>query len=89
MILAVLLLAFSGVVGYFHLVAGIGLAVVGLALLVATRCLVLRGWQRVLKGLLRKVPLYRQVLERYPYAVVVMPKEGLGDVQGVSGDTQA
>jgi hypothetical protein len=73
-----LLLAASGVVGYFNLVAGTGLAVVGLGLTSITRSLVLRRWQSTLKGLLRKVPVYRQILKRYPRAVVVMPNEGLG-----------
>jgi hypothetical protein len=74
-VLTALLLAASGVVGYFHLVAGVSLAVAGLALLVVVRRLALRGWQGALKGLLRKVPVYRQVLGRYPSALVVLPKE--------------
>ena len=55
---------------------GVGVAVVGLALLALKRRLALRSWQRVLKDLLGKVPVYRQVLERYPQAVVVVPNEG-------------
>jgi hypothetical protein len=75
-LLTALLLAACGVVGYVNLVAGIALGVVGMALLVVMRGLALRGWQRMLRGLLRQIPVYRQVLERYPRAVVVMPKEG-------------
>jgi hypothetical protein len=78
LLLTAVLLAASGVVGYFNFVAGIGLAAVGLVALVVTRCLILRRWQNVLKGLLCKIPVYRQVLKRYPYAVVVMPKEESG-----------
>jgi hypothetical protein len=77
-LLAVPLLAVSGIVGYFQLLASIGLAIVGLVVLMVTRRFALRRWQRVLKGLLRKVPVYRQVLAIYPDAVVVMPKEGPG-----------
>jgi hypothetical protein len=73
--LTAFLLAASCIVGYFLPVAGIGLAVVALALLVVTRHLAVQSWQGALKGLLRKVPVYRQVLERYPWAVVVMPRE--------------
>jgi hypothetical protein len=77
-LLTALLLAASGLVGYFKLMAGIGLAVVGLGPVVVTRRLVLRRWQSMLKGLLRKVPVYREVLKRYPRAVVVVPKNGPG-----------
>jgi hypothetical protein len=73
---ATLLLAVSGLAGYFHVAAGVGLAAVGLVLLAWLRRRASRGRQRGLKGLLRKVPVYRQVLERYPRAVVVMPQGG-------------
>src|SRR5207253_2316210 len=73
--LAVALLAVSGLLAYFHLVSGVGLAVFGLALLVWWRRRVSRRRQRALKGLLRKVPAYRQILEQYPWAVVIMRNE--------------
>jgi hypothetical protein len=76
LLLTALLLVACGIVGYFNVGAGIGVAVVGMVLLVVTRRLALRSWQTGLRALLRKVPVYRQVLERYPRAVVVMPREG-------------
>jgi hypothetical protein len=76
LLLAALLLIVSGLVGYFHVLAGVGLAAVGLALLGWHRLHVSGRRQRALKGLLRKVPVYRQVLERYPRAVVIVPNEG-------------
>jgi hypothetical protein len=72
------LLAVSGLVGYFHVAAGVGLAAAGLVLLVWRRRRAFRTRQRALKEMLRKVPLYRQVLQRYPRAIVVLPYEGLG-----------
>jgi hypothetical protein len=72
LLLALLLIA-SGTLGYFNWITGIGLAVVGLALFALKRCLALRRWQRSLKVLLSRVPVYRQVLKRYPWAVVVVP----------------
>jgi hypothetical protein len=76
LLLATLLVAVSGIVGYFNLAAGVGLATVGLVLLGWHRHRVLKKRQRALKGLLQKVPVYRQVLARYPRAVVVMPDGG-------------
>jgi hypothetical protein len=70
---AALLLAASGILAYFDVAAGVGVAVVGLALITLTRHLALRRSQKALKGLLGKVPVYRQVLERYPRAVVAVP----------------
>jgi hypothetical protein len=72
-LLAVLLLAASGILGYFSLAIGIGTAAVGLVLLAVMRNLALRNWQRSLKDLLGKVPAYRQVLARHPWTVVVLP----------------
>lgn len=69
------LLAAGAILGYFHLLTGIGLVAVGLALLALKMPFALRSWQRELKGILRKVPVYRQVLERYPRAVVVIPTD--------------
>jgi hypothetical protein len=76
LLLAAILLATSAVVGFFHLVSGIGLVLGGVALLIVTRRLARRRWQGALKVLLRKVPVYRQVLERFPSAVVLMPRDG-------------
>jgi hypothetical protein len=76
MLLTALLLAASGVVGYLNRLAGIGCAVIGLSLMIAVRSIILRRWQSMLKQLLRKVPVYRQVLKRYSRAVVVIPKAG-------------
>jgi hypothetical protein len=72
--LAVLLLAASAVLAYFAIFAGVGLAVVGLAFLLLKRRLALRRWQSGLKELLGKVPVYRQALKRYPWAVVIVPE---------------
>jgi hypothetical protein len=70
LLLTILLLAVSGLVGYFHLVAGVALAVVGLVVLGWLGPRVFRRRQQALKALLRRVPVYHQVLERYPWAVV-------------------
>jgi hypothetical protein len=58
---------------YFDVLTGVGVAAIGLALLTLTRWLALKSWQQALKALLGKVPVYRQVLDRYPQAVVVVP----------------
>jgi hypothetical protein len=71
--LAVLLLLAGGLVTYFHVWAGVGLAAVGLALFVWRKRRIFKQQQRALKAMLRKVPVYRQVLERYPWAVVILP----------------
>jgi hypothetical protein len=72
LLLGALLLAASGALGYFSPAIAVGTAAVGLALLVLMRAFAVRRWQRSLKGLLGKVPAYRQVLEKYPRAVVVL-----------------
>lgn len=72
LLLAALLLVVAGSVGYFHLLSGIGLAVGGLIVLLGARRLSMRIWQSTVKELLRTVPVYGQVLERYPQAVVVV-----------------
>jgi hypothetical protein len=82
LLLAALLLAVSGLVGYFDVMAGVGLGAVGLVLLGWQRRRASNRRQRALKGLLRKVPVYRQVLENYPQAVVLVPQEEL-DSRGV------
>jgi hypothetical protein len=70
-----LVLVGSGVAAYFSIVVGVGTAAVGLALLAMRRRFVRRRWQRGLKDLLGRIPVYRQVLKKYPWAVVVMPEE--------------
>jgi hypothetical protein len=75
---AALLLVVGGALGHFSLAIGVSTAAVGLALLVLLRALAVTSWQRSLKGLLGKVPVYRQVLKWYPRAVVVLP-DGGGD----------
>jgi hypothetical protein len=87
LLLAALLLAVSGVVGYFEIIWGVGTVAVGLALLALLRRFAWRGWQRALKAQLRKVPVYRQVLERYPWAVVVLPKAGSGGPADAGGES--
>jgi hypothetical protein len=76
LLLTLLVLAASGTLAHFSLAIGIGTAAVGLILLVLIRRIDIRNWQRGLKALLRKVPVYRQVLERYPWAVIVFPHKG-------------
>jgi hypothetical protein len=75
LLVAVLVLAIGGIIAYFHILTGLGVAALGLAVLALTWQFAWSGRQRALKGLLRKVPVYRQVLERYPRAVVVVRSE--------------
>jgi hypothetical protein len=73
--LVALVVALAAVVGYLNLAAGVGVAVAGLLGLALWRRLAFWSRQRGLKGLLRQIPVYRQVLASYPKAVVVMPPE--------------
>jgi hypothetical protein len=76
LLFTVLLLAASGTLAYFSLAIGVGTAAAGLILLLLMRRLTIRSWQQALKVLLRKVPVYRQVLQRYPCAVIVFAHKG-------------
>jgi hypothetical protein len=67
------LAALGAVVGYFGV--GVGFAAVllaGVGLLLLARRVSWGAWQRTVKGLLRKVPVYRQLLQKYPHAVVAV-----------------
>ena len=67
-----LLLTASVALGYFNVWAGMGLAVIGLVLPIIMRRLSLKRWQAELKRVIGTVPVYRQILERYPWAFVVL-----------------
>jgi hypothetical protein len=73
LIFAAVLVAVAGLVGYFNVLAAIGVAAVGLVALALRRRRTFMRRQRTLKSLLRQVPIYRQILDRYPHAVVVLP----------------
>jgi hypothetical protein len=72
--LAATILAVSVFVGYLALWAGIGLAASGLILIGWQKRLSFNRRQFALKALLGKVPVYQQVLQRYPRAFVVVPE---------------
>ena len=77
--LFVLISAVALLVGSFHIGAGFGVVAVGffglfVGLLVWRRR-AFRTEQLTLKKLLAKVPIYRQILERYPWAVVLLSPE--------------
>jgi hypothetical protein len=74
LLLEAVVVVLGGVLAFINLLMVIGLVAVGLALLVLARRLAVRNWQQKLKRLLGKVPVYRQVLQSYPRAVVVMSK---------------
>jgi hypothetical protein len=59
-------------------VPGLGflVAVIGWPLVWVARRRAVRGRQLRLKEILRQVPVYRQVLSRYPQAVVKIPRAG-------------
>jgi hypothetical protein len=69
-------IAVSALVGYFSWVAGIAMGLVGLTAVLWRRQRRRVRWQRDLKALLRKVPAYGQLLDHYPFALVVLPDEG-------------
>jgi hypothetical protein len=63
----------SALVGYYSWVAGIAMGLVGLAAVLWRRQRRRTRWQRDLKALLRKVPAYGQLLDHYPFALVIVP----------------
>ena len=67
------------ILAFFHLAAGVLVAfaglLVGLPVFGLLRFLAHRRQQRSLRDLLRRVPVYRQMLDSYPGAVVVMPSK--------------
>ena len=81
LLLAALLLVTSGALAYLCVVGEVCVVVIGVALvaliglgvIALLRMLAVWRWQRSLKALLRKVPVYRQVLARYPRPVIVVP----------------
>ncbi len=60
---------------YLDVLAGLGVVLIGLLGLALWRRRDFQSRQRQLKALLSQVPLYRQVLERYRNALVVLPPE--------------
>jgi hypothetical protein len=58
-------------VGYYSWVAGLALGLVGLVAVLWRRQRRWVRWQRELKALVRKVPAYAQLLDLYPFALVV------------------
>ena len=67
---------FGGMAAYFHIVAGVAMMIV--TVLIGT--ILFRYWsiksrQKLLKNILSRVPVYRQMLDSYPYAVVIIPAE--------------
>src|SRR5262249_12644933 len=63
---------------FFHLGAGLGLLAAGvltvLTWIALSRRLAFKAKQKALKNLVSRVPVYRQMLASYPYAVVVVPR---------------
>jgi hypothetical protein len=80
-----LLVLTSAAVGYVVLWAGMVMAAAGLALLVLARHLAWKTWQQKLKRMLNKIPVYRQVMQRYPRAVVMMPHGPRSEEGGPAG----
>jgi hypothetical protein len=74
LLLAVIVLIFIGFNGYPLFLIGIVAAVAGMILVPWRRSRVWRRWDEAVKGLLRKVPVYRQLLEDYPHAVIIIPQ---------------
>jgi hypothetical protein len=69
---ALVTLVVATLVGFFHVVAGLSVAVVSLALVYWLSRQASWRQQRTLKELLRETPVYRQLLEKYPRGVVVL-----------------
>jgi hypothetical protein len=65
----------SAVAGYWYWLAGMGVGLVGLLAVLWWRQRRRVRWQHDLKALLRKVPAYGQLLDQYPFATVVVPRE--------------
>jgi hypothetical protein len=74
LLLAVIVLIFVVFNGYPLFLIGIGAAVVGMILVPWRRSRAWKRWDEAVKGLLRKVPVYRQVLEDYPHATIIIPQ---------------
>jgi hypothetical protein len=72
-------IALGALVGYFAWVAGLVVGLVGLAAVLWRRGRRWVRWQRGLKALIRKVPMYGQMLDEYPFARVVVPAGGPAD----------
>jgi hypothetical protein len=70
-----LAIAVGMLVGIANIVAGIGVAAVGVLGVLLWRWIARRTRQRELKQLLRRVPVYRQVLADYPDTIVVVAPE--------------
>jgi hypothetical protein len=68
------LLVLSGFLAYCDVLIGVSVMTIGLALFAGQRYLAERRRQRGLKEMLRRVPAYRQILDRYRYAVVLLPR---------------
>lgn len=68
-----LAIAFGGIIGYFDWVIGLAAALMGLLAVAVWRRLVFTSRQKKLKSLLCEVPVYRQVLTRFPSALVIVP----------------
>jgi hypothetical protein len=69
---AVLVLAAGVAIAVVHVPTGLAAIAVGLAAVYLVKWRAEAGRQRRLLDLLRPVPVYRQVLERYPKAVVLL-----------------
>jgi hypothetical protein len=68
------IIAIGSMLSFLDPLIGISALVLALATIYLSRIVAQKRRQRVLKELLRKVPLYRQVLDRYPRALVIMPE---------------
>jgi hypothetical protein len=72
---AILAIALGGTIGYFDWVIGLVAAMTGLIAVAIWKRLVFTSRQKHLKTLLRKVPVYKQVLTSYPLALVIVPPQ--------------
>jgi hypothetical protein len=73
LIIAAALTAAVGVMVYLSSWAGLALLLVALGLPWWLRLRALKRRQRAIKQVLRVVPVYKQLLDRYPNALVVLP----------------
>jgi hypothetical protein len=69
---AVVLLAAGMLLGYFSILLGVVGVVAALAVSYGLMKRTLQRRQRAIKDVLRKVPVYSQILKRYPYAAVIV-----------------